>query len=107
MLWAPRFSSSRWRFVVPGIGTIHGFCASSQTRAICASVAFLRAANVFSHSTNARFAFRFSSVKRHDIAKIRRFERRFVVDRAGQKTLAERAERHEAYAEFLERRQDL
>ena len=44
---------------------------------------------------------------RHDIAKIRRFERRFIVDRAGQKAFAERAERHEADAQFLERRQDL
>src|SRR5437588_8388321 len=33
---APRFSSSRCSFVVPGIGTIHGFCASSQASAICA-----------------------------------------------------------------------
>ena len=27
--------------VVPGIGTIHGFCASSQASAICAGVALL------------------------------------------------------------------
>jgi hypothetical protein len=33
---APRFSSRRFSFVVPGIGTIHGFWASSQARAICA-----------------------------------------------------------------------
>src|SRR5205814_4447884 len=32
---APMFSSSRCSFVVPGIGTIHGFCASSQASAIC------------------------------------------------------------------------
>src|SRR5256885_4178907 len=31
---APRFSSRRCSFVVPGIGTIHGFRASSQARAI-------------------------------------------------------------------------
>jgi hypothetical protein len=30
------FSSSRCRLVVPGIGTIHGFCASSHASAICA-----------------------------------------------------------------------
>src|SRR5262249_12568337 len=54
----------RWRFVVPGIGTIHGFCASSQASAICAGVALLRAANVFNHSTNATFALRFSSANR-------------------------------------------
>src|SRR5215475_12246566 len=44
---------------------------------------------------------------RHHIAKIGRLERRLVVDRAGQEALAERAEGHEADAEFLERRQDL
>ena len=38
---APMFSSRRCSLVVPGIGTIHGFCASSQASAICAGVAFL------------------------------------------------------------------
>src|SRR5271166_4577951 len=37
---AARFSSSRWSLVVPGIGTIQGFCANSQASAICAGVAF-------------------------------------------------------------------
>ena len=37
---APRFSSRRFSFVVPGMGTIHGFCASSQAIAIWAGVAF-------------------------------------------------------------------
>ena len=32
---------ARCSFVVPGIGTIHGFCASSQASAICAGVALL------------------------------------------------------------------
>jgi hypothetical protein len=31
---APMFSSRRVTFVVPGMGTIHGFCASSQASAI-------------------------------------------------------------------------
>jgi hypothetical protein len=31
---APGFSSSRGSFVVPGIGTIHGFRANSQASAI-------------------------------------------------------------------------
>ena len=31
---APMFSSRRWSFVVPGMGTIHGFRASSQASAI-------------------------------------------------------------------------
>ena len=38
MFTAPRFSSRRCSFVVPGIGTIQGFCASSQASAICAGV---------------------------------------------------------------------
>src|SRR5712691_8817789 len=61
---AARFSSSRCRFVVPGIGTIHGFFASSHASAICAGVAFFRSAIPASRSTSARFAFRFSGVKR-------------------------------------------
>jgi len=40
---APTFSSRRCSFVVPGIGAIHGFCASSQASAICADVAFFLA----------------------------------------------------------------
>jgi hypothetical protein len=31
---APMFSSSRSSLRVPGMGTIHGFCASSQASAI-------------------------------------------------------------------------
>ncbi len=41
---APMFSSRRCSFVVPGIGTIHGFWASSQASAIWAGVAFFSAA---------------------------------------------------------------
>ena len=43
---APMFSSRRWSFVVPGMGTIHGFCASSHASAICAGVAFFRSADL-------------------------------------------------------------
>jgi hypothetical protein len=39
---APMFSSKRCSFVVPGIGAIHGFWASSQASAIWAGVAFFR-----------------------------------------------------------------
>jgi hypothetical protein len=38
------FSSKRCSFVVPGIGTIHGFWASSQASAIWAGVAFFLSA---------------------------------------------------------------
>ena len=50
--------------MVPGIGTIQGFCASSQASAICAGVAFFRAAISPSRSTSAWFALRASGVKR-------------------------------------------
>ena len=39
--------------VVPGIGTIHGFCAKSQASAICAGVACFRLATWASRSTSA------------------------------------------------------
>ena len=63
MAAAPMFSSSRCRFVVPGMGTIHGFWAKSHASAIFAGVAFFRPAIPATASTNARFAFRFSGVK--------------------------------------------
>ena len=50
---APIFSSSRLTLVVPGIGTIQGFCASSQASAICAGVAPLLLAISPSTSTSA------------------------------------------------------
>src|SRR6266566_1193924 len=61
---APMFSSRRCGLVVPGIGTIHGLCASSQARAIWAGVTFFCWANLPIRSTNAWFVFRFSGVKR-------------------------------------------
>jgi len=58
------FSSRRSSLRVPGMGTIHGFWASSQASAICAGVAFFRRAMVPSRSTRARFAFRASGANR-------------------------------------------
>src|SRR5207245_3405355 len=54
---APTLSSNRSSLVVPGMGTIHGFCASSQARAICAGAAFLRSAGWRTRSTAAGFDF--------------------------------------------------
>ncbi|MNL76310.1 hypothetical protein D3C87_2022570 [compost metagenome] len=51
-------------WVVPGIGTIHGFRASSQARAIWPGAACLRAAQVFNRATKARFPGTFSVEKR-------------------------------------------
>ncbi len=50
------FSCRRDSLVVPGIGTIHGFCASSHANAICAGVAPLPAAMRPSRSTSAWLA---------------------------------------------------
>ncbi len=94
--------------MVPGIGTIHGFCASSQASAICAGVAFLPAA-ICAEQIDQRLV-RLAGLRRearHDVAEVGPVEGRVRVDRAGEKTLAQRAEGHEADAEFFERRQDL
>ena len=61
---APMFSSKRCRFVVPGIGTIHGFWASSQAIASWAGVACFCAAILPSRSIKAWFALSASGVKR-------------------------------------------
>ena len=55
--------------MVPGIGTIHGFRARSQARAIWAGVAPFRSAMRPSRSTRARFASRASGVKRGNVAR--------------------------------------
>ena len=105
---APRFSSRRSSFVVPGIGTIHGFCASSHASAICAGVAPLRAATSPSRSTSAWLACRASAAKRGEVLRMSSVSNVVLrVDRAGEEALAERAERHEADAELLQRRQDV
>ena len=102
------FSSRRCSFVVPGIGTIHGFWASSQASAICAGVACLRGGDLAEQIDQGlvRLA-RLRREARDDVAEVAAVERRVLVDRAGEEALAERAEGDEADAEFLERRQDL
>ena len=64
------FSSRRSSLVVPGIGTIQGFCASSQASAICAGVARFRAPICSSNSTTGRFALRASGVKRGRLVRL-------------------------------------
>ncbi len=67
----PMFSCRRCSLVVPGIGTIHGFCASSQPSAICAEVACLAAAIDPSRSTKPLVCpARFGCEARHDVAKV-------------------------------------
>jgi len=61
---AATFSSSRDTFVVPGMGTIHGFFASNHASAICAVVAPYPPAIRANNSTSAWFAARASGVNR-------------------------------------------
>src|SRR6266702_2978257 len=76
---APRFSSMCFSFVVPGMGTIHGFFARSQASAICAGVAPLRWPTRWSSSTTGRFAARASAVKRGNPARRSLFGSKVVV----------------------------
>jgi hypothetical protein len=72
-------------FLVPGMGTIHGFWASSQASATCAGVAFFRSAILASRSTRAWFAFSASGMKRgmlDDQALVSRGMTLTVADRA-------------------------
>src|SRR5882762_9841848 len=63
------FSSRRSSLRVPGIGTIHSFCASSHASAIWAGVAFLRSPILRSRSTRVWFALRASGVKRGSVLR--------------------------------------
>ncbi len=58
------FSVNREGLVVPGMGTIHGFCARSHANAICAGVADFWAAIRPSSAISVWFALRASGVKR-------------------------------------------
>ena len=102
------FSSSRCSFVVPGMGTIHGFWASSQASAIWAGVALLPLRDPGEQLDQGLV--RFACLRREardGVAEVGAVEARVLVDRAGQEALAQRAEGHEADPELLERRQHL
>ena len=100
------FSSRRCSFVVPGIGTIHGFWASSQASAIWAGVAFFRSAIAAEQIDQGLV--RLPGLRREareDVAEVGAVERRVLVDLAREEALAQRAVGNEADPEFLERRQ--
>ncbi len=65
----PIFSNICAICVVPGIGTIHGFCAISQASEIWAGVACFRSVQCFSKSTSARLWDKFSGVKRVSVLR--------------------------------------
>ena len=94
--------------MVPGIGTIQGFCASTHASAICAGVAPFRVADG-GQQVDQRLIRR-ARVRREPrqrAAEVVALEVRLRVDRAGEEALAQRAERHEADAQLLDRRQDV
>ena len=96
MSTAAEFSRRRWILVVPGMGTIHLFWASSQASATCAVVTPLPAAILDNRSTRSWLAVRACSVNRGRLfAEVGVAEGRRAVDRAGEEALAERTERHE------------
>ena len=66
---APKFSSNLCNFLVPGMGTIHGFWANIHANAICAGVAFLSAAMFSIKVTKTWFSFRLSDLKRGTILR--------------------------------------
>ena len=90
------------------MGTIHGFWASSHASAIWAGVACFRCAMLPSRSTNARFAFRASGVKRGMVLRMSVLSNVDVlVDLAREEALAQRAVGDEADPELLAGRQHL
>src|SRR3990172_12600648 len=102
------FSSRRSSFVVPGMGTIHGFCATGHARAIRAGVAFPCAAILPSRSTRAWFAFSASGAKRGEsTAEVGVVESCTRVDLPREGPLSERAVGHEADPQFFEGREHL
>jgi hypothetical protein len=91
---------------VPGIGTIHGFRASKPGERDLGRRRILPRRDPAEqiHYSLIRFA-GLRREARERVAEVGTVERGFFVDLAREEALAQRAERHEANAEFLERRQ--
>src|ERR1700722_12335436 len=103
----PRFSSSRCNLVVPGIGTIHGFCGRSQANAICAGVNALSGRQLSDEIGQRLIGLqRLRCEARGDPAPVSVLEGGVRTDGASQEASAERTERHEADAQLLYQRQD-
>jgi hypothetical protein len=105
---APMFSMSRSSFVVPGMGAIQGFCASSQASAICAGVAFFPCGDLGQQIDQRLIRLPVLRREARDrVAEVGAVERGRLVDLPREEPLAERAEGHEADPELLEGRKDL
>ncbi len=91
---AATFSCKRCSFVVPGIGTIQGFWASSQASAIWAGVAFFLLSH-FAEQVDQR-PIRLPSLRRetrYSVAEIGAIKGGIFVDFARKVALAQRTER--------------
>jgi hypothetical protein len=99
------FSSRRASFVVPGMGTIHGFWASSHGErdlSRCRPFPFCDRPKEISQGL-----IRFPSLRRKardDVAEVETVERGVLVDLSREETFTKRAKRNEADPELLERR---
>src|SRR2546427_2152762 len=102
---APMFSSRRESFVVPGIGTIHGFWASSQASAICAGGRLLPFPDLAKQINQGLIRFAsFRRKARNDIAEVGTIERRVFIDLSSEEALPQRTKWNEADSQFLQGR---
>ena len=93
--------------MVPGMGTIQGFCASSQASATCAGVALLCPRSRRADRPAPGSPCALPGRSEEAVAIVVPAEGRVRVDRAGEEALAERTERHQPDAEFFKRRDHL
>ena len=90
------------------MGTIQGFCASNQARAICALVTPFCRGDLAEHIDERLVGLAVLFIKtRHHVAEVRFVKGGVCVDGSSQKTFAERAEGDEADSQLFERGQDL
>ena len=102
---APRFSCSRWSFVVPGIGTIHGRLRQQPCQRDLRRRGVLLLGERLQPLDERQIRLPvFLGEPRNHVAEVSRVERRLLVDLAREESFAQRTERHEPDAQLLERR---
>ena len=93
MVAPPRFSSSRESLVVPGIGTIQGFLASSHAESYLRGSGFLLLCELCHYIDECLIGFAvFLAESRDDGAEVGAVEFGGCIDLASEKAFAERAE---------------
>ena len=91
--------------MVPGIGTIHGFCASNQASAILSRCRLLPLCDLAEQIDQRLIRLhRLRREARKGAAEVGAIEGRLLVNLPREKAPAERAVRNKADAEFLQRR---